>query len=840
MMVNNLYQPLRAILSMINQYLTSKTSGYNRLRYPVLQMLWGIITSTNVDYAELMWEEFVQAIQTFLVDKANLGVATQKGKNTKLHVIPYSTREAFVWCGQGWQPRRGRLFGAAEAGSSLGGCLFGLGSATIEDVGVLEELHYVSRMMVNNLYQPLRAILSMINQYLTSKTSGYNRLRYPVLQMLWGIITSTNVDYAELMWEEFVQAIQTFLVDKANLGVATQKGKNTKLHVIPYCQFTKLIICYLGRTHNINQRLASPFHLAEEDHRLGNLKFFPKGEEDEVLGMQIPKELITDSISNASFGHSTKQSKPAPAKKPKVALENPLDPSPAKQSKRDKVRKVHKGKSPLKLVDEDKEVHHELEPQGKVEEYDRRIPMTEEAPTGPSAQPENDTSTNIVCDTLSPINAKPCTKTDKTNSEGDTQILNIIEEQQEDVANQVNLEEKTVEVDEGQAGSDRGKPLGSRPQPERVLTKEDQAGPNPGQSHVALVGPNLEPMHEDFVATVYPQFFNDKPTEEEPDKANMETKVESMVIVLIHQASSSVPLLFTLVIDLTPPKPFFNDKPTEEEPDKANMETKVESMVIVLIHQASSSVPLLFTLVIDLTPPKPVSPTIQAPFFTATTATSTTTLPLPQQQSSLDPDLASRVSALKQVCAKIKKRHKLQDKTVQVLSSRVFTLELQDLPHKIDETVNEVVKEAVQIALQAPLKERFKYLSKADMKEILHDRMFDEFLAEKDKSCKRRQDDQDPPSPPTKESEQNNKKKREAPSSSSKQKFVPYFEQPVDEVPIPDDVNILDLEDTDIVHLSKIKSRPDWLKPVPEEDRQETPKPDWDIPPNDLPEPENN
>nr|GEY24846.1 hypothetical protein [Tanacetum cinerariifolium] len=34
-------------------------------------------------------------------------------------------------------PRRGRLFGAAEAGSSLGGCLFGLRSAAIEDVGVL-------------------------------------------------------------------------------------------------------------------------------------------------------------------------------------------------------------------------------------------------------------------------------------------------------------------------------------------------------------------------------------------------------------------------------------------------------------------------------------------------------------------------------------------------------------------------------------------------------------------------------------------------------------------------------------------------------------------------------
>ncbi|GJS91256.1 hypothetical protein Tco_0773892 [Tanacetum coccineum] len=45
-------------------------------------------------------------------------------------------------------------------------------------------------MAVNHLYQPWRAILSMINQCLTCKTSGHDRLRYPVLQLLWGIITS--------------------------------------------------------------------------------------------------------------------------------------------------------------------------------------------------------------------------------------------------------------------------------------------------------------------------------------------------------------------------------------------------------------------------------------------------------------------------------------------------------------------------------------------------------------------------------------------------------------------------------------------------------------------------
>ncbi|GJV20882.1 putative ribonuclease H-like domain-containing protein [Tanacetum coccineum] len=148
----------------------------------------------------------------------------------------------------------------------------------VNELGYPEVIHFVSSMAVNHLYQPWRAILSMINQCLTGKTSGHDRPRYPVLQMLWGIITNTNVDYAELMWEEFVQAMQTFLTDKANLGSPTKKGRKDKPHVIPYCRFTKLIICHLGRIHNIHQRSASPFHLAEEDLRLGNLKFVSKGE----------------------------------------------------------------------------------------------------------------------------------------------------------------------------------------------------------------------------------------------------------------------------------------------------------------------------------------------------------------------------------------------------------------------------------------------------------------------------------------------------------------------------------------------------------------------------------
>ncbi|GKF50995.1 hypothetical protein Tco_0147462, partial [Tanacetum coccineum] len=249
--------------------------------------------------------------------------------------------------------------------------------------------------------------------------------------------------------------------------------------------------------------------------------------------------------------------------------------------------------------------------------------------------------------------AETSVETDKTNSEGDTEILNTSDAQGVNVTHLVDLEENTTEIDDGQDGSDPGKTPESRPPPERVLTKEDQAGPNPGQSYVALAGPNPEPLHEDFVAIVYPRVHESlKHTMEE--QVHLENPLSS-----IRTLSS----MKNLEDNFTFGDQFFNDKPTEEEPDKANVETEVESMVTIPIYQASSSAPLLSTPVIIVSSLKLVSPTTQAPTLTATTATTTTTPPLPtpipQQQSTSDPDLASRVSALEHVCANFKKRHKL-------------------------------------------------------------------------------------------------------------------------------------------------------------------------------------
>ncbi|GJT99756.1 hypothetical protein Tco_1110095, partial [Tanacetum coccineum] len=609
--------------------------------------------------------------------------------------------------------------------------------------------------------------------------------------------------------------MQTFLADKANLSIAPQKGKKTKPHVIPYCRFTKLIICHLGRTHNIHQRSVSPLHLAEEDHRHGNLKFFPKGEEDEVFGMQIPKDLITNTIRNAPYYNAymemvakhdkkiiaekggkkksaskadqskkpttykqpklvpSKQSKPAPAMKSKVTQEKPSKPSHVKHPKRGKVQKVRKGKSSLKLIDEDEEVHHEPEPQGVGEDYDLNRPIQisletfqayGQAPIGGVAiceqVEEDDASANIVRDSLSSADAETGADTDITTSTVNIEVLYAEDVQGEEISHTVVLEEKIAELDEGQAGSDPGKTPESRPPPEHEDMDEDQAGPNPRQSHEALVGPHPEPMHDDFIATVYPKVH----------EILKHTMKEHVYLENPLSSSGTLSSMKNLDDAFTFDDQFLNDKPTEEEPGKTTMETKVESMVIVPIHQASTLVTPLSTTIIDLSPPKP---------------------------------------------------------TTQALSSRIFTLELRDLPYKINQTVNEVVKEVVHIALQAPLRDRFRELPEADMKEILHQRMFesssykslpehvalyeglevsmkcanrDEFLAEKDKSRKRRLKD----------------------------------------VSVPDDVNISDSEDTNTAHLPKIKTRLDWLNPVPEEDRPETPEPDWIIPPNDLPETENN
>nr|GEY51561.1 retrovirus-related Pol polyprotein from transposon TNT 1-94 [Tanacetum cinerariifolium] len=197
---------------------------------------------------------------------------------------------------------------------------------------------------------------------------------------------------------------------------------------------------------------------------------------------------------------------------------------------------------------------------------------------------------------------------------------------------------------------------------------------------------------------------------------------------------------------------------------------------------------------------------------------------LEEKTDELDQGGAGSDPALEKKFVDFEQKSQTLDNTTQNLGSSVFTLELHDLPHKINQTVNEVVKVVVRIAFQALLRDLFRELPKANMKEILHQQMFESGSY---KSL---------PEHITLHEALEASRNR----SSSKQQSGPYSEQPVEDIPMPDTTLMSNSKDTDYAHLPKIKPRPEWLKNIPEENIPVTPEPDWVIPPNELPKPVNN
>ncbi|GKA90931.1 hypothetical protein Tco_0812801 [Tanacetum coccineum] len=76
-----------------------------------------------------------------------------------------------------------------------------------------------------------------------------------------------------------------------------------------------------------------------DDFLLGNLKFVPKGEKDEVFGNPIPQELITEAIQNSEYYEKYLEmaarkptAKEGGKKKTAYKANKPKQPAPAKQS----------------------------------------------------------------------------------------------------------------------------------------------------------------------------------------------------------------------------------------------------------------------------------------------------------------------------------------------------------------------------------------------------------------------------------------------------------------------------------------------------------------------------
>ncbi|GJV98378.1 hypothetical protein Tco_1553630, partial [Tanacetum coccineum] len=208
------------------------------------------------------------------------------------------------------------------------------------------------------------AIMDFVNELgypkaqISSKTSGHDRPRYPVLQMLWGIIT--------------IPLRRAGKSTKATPLQTAGKGKVAKVHTVK------------SSLQLVDEPNEEPAHFEPEPEHQG-------------VAIQEP---IIEAI------------------RPLPVVEGKGKAIVTEEQAAQSMLALH---TPKRRSSTDQFI------------FQRRTLATEEASTRPFAQPQDNTSANIVRDSPSPADAETGVGSDKTNSRGDTEILQINEELGEDV-----------------------------------------------------------------------------------------------------------------------------------------------------------------------------------------------------------------------------------------------------------------------------------------------------------------------------------------------------------------------------------------------------------------------
>ncbi|GKC51967.1 retrovirus-related pol polyprotein from transposon TNT 1-94 [Tanacetum coccineum] len=677
MPVNALYQPWRAILSMINMCLTSKTAGYDRPRHPVLQILWGIIHRSNIDYAKRIWEEFVQSIQTFLTNKKNLTTAS-RGKKKTAHLLILNVRFTkliihHLKTKYNIHPRTGSALHYSH------------------EENVLNTHRYVGKDGREIFGMPIPdALLSD-----TIKRAPYYK----------GYLKHA-AEHQRYLDEEHDKAD-----DKTPKPTSSQPSKPIPTPTEPSQKDQ-------GKKHKLVKETSdapsptkrskegkvtkkrmpkSPLKLVDEPSNEGVLVEEPTYNEEEANLQQALELSLKDQ------GEQTQR----PARQ--VVIREP-------NSRRIQLLLDVQGKGKEKVVDE--QVAHDLltleTPKNKSLTdqfiFQRCTPMPIEA------------SRHVESPSL---DAELALTDSEMESDNEVPKINFGDQDEGQVG------PNPGNQDEGQAGPNHG----DQDEGHAGLNPSDATESQLQSSHVVPVGPNLEhmdlgatdastqqkpeQMDEEFTTTAYPNV-----------QENLKLPTEDQVI-LEEPASSSRTLssLQNLEKDLSFTNQFFIEKPQEEEPGKTNAKAEVQSMVSVPIHQDTSSVPPMTTPVIDLTKSQSDSPlpTSTTTISTITTTTPTLLPPPPQpQQSTADPILVKRIGELEQHMADLIQNNLALEERLDKQGTRLYNLENLNIPHKVSQAVDEIVTDAVDWAMQAPLRARFRDLPTVDMKEILQQRMFED------------------------------------------------------------------------------------------------------------------
>nr|GEX72331.1 hypothetical protein [Tanacetum cinerariifolium] len=510
----------------------------------------------------------------------------------------------------------------------------------------------------------------------------------------------------------------------------------------------------------------SSLHLPNEEPVLGYLKFSAKGSKREVFGMPIPGSLITSNIQTASYYQEYLASvakhrkylvgetgshldSPAPmptkpARKPKsTSPKAPPRPSvsipvtSAQLAPTSAPAKPKKGTLKHVPTSEAEDVSI-MNPQVTAEDTELQKVLEESMKTAYAAAPQGPLPPVVIREPESgkyqPLPEVPgkgkakvfedqvahdllSLQKPKKKSPADQYILqrhisepagsSLHDDSPYAVLGQSESEEESEKV---VLGATEGGQAGSNPDE----MSEGQAGPHPGNagdeeqsipSPVVYAGSYREHMDLD-VADVSPQHSTEQL--EERSTATAYPKVQKSLKLAVKEqvlleepafSSGTLSSLQHLSKDISFGDLFFSDRPSNAD---KNAKTEVESMSPKEHQQFKSTT-------------------------TDTTTTTTTTLPPPQtlQQSNAEAMMIQRISKLEHIMANLIQVNKDMEERLDKHRARLYMLEQLDIPQQVSIAVSEVVTDAIDWAMQAPLQNRFRDLPEADMKEILHQRMWE-------------------------------------------------------------------------------------------------------------------
>ncbi|GJV23255.1 hypothetical protein Tco_1375950 [Tanacetum coccineum] len=212
----------------------------------------------------------------------------------------------------------------------------------IKELGHKGNIKSITDVVVDQMHQPWRTFASIINKCLFGKIIGLDKMRLSRAQILWGMYYKKNIDFVELLWEDFV-----FQIDNRDTK------KQEKMY---YPRFTKVVIHhFITKDKTISMRNRLFMHTSQDDCVLSTMRFVSKSEDFQVYGALIPEVMTNPKMRNSrayktylayATGAATpkkarKFKKPAsPSKKRTLVTVEKEEPEPAK--------KVVPSKNPLR------------------------------------------------------------------------------------------------------------------------------------------------------------------------------------------------------------------------------------------------------------------------------------------------------------------------------------------------------------------------------------------------------------------------------------------------------------------------------------------------------------